>query len=69
MANVFTDPRGPLHTIVSVGAYRLTTAQNASGGCIPVTLDCGHTAEMNFTFSYRVGEQVRCHACARQVKA
>lgn len=63
-----TDPRGPRRTIVEVQPYRLTRLPNASGGCIPLLLDCGHVAEMNFTFSYKVGESVRCFQCRKAVR-
>lgn len=65
---MFKDPRGPLQTITAIEDYRTTRLPNHSGGCIPVVLDCGHTLELNFTFSYRVGEQVRCSTCAKEAK-
>src|ERR1019366_4144203 len=55
------DPRGPMRTITAVGEYRKSI--DGSGGCIPVTFDCGHIAELNFTFSYRVGDTLHCFAC------
>lgn len=59
MAN--DDPRGPVRTITAVGEYRQSTT--ALGGCIPMTLSCGHISEGNFTFSYRVGDPSRCFEC------
>lgn len=59
------DPRGPSKQIVAVGEYRQSTPINGHcpGGCIPVNLECGHVAELNFTFSYKVGEYVHCFEC------
>lgn len=65
MDNIYIDPRGPIRTIIEVGEYRRATSPNVFGGCIPVTLSCGHVAEMNFTFSYRVGENCRCLECKK----
>jgi hypothetical protein len=62
-----TDPRGPIRTIVAVLPYReVNRTPNTSGGCILVVLDCGHERELNFTFSYKVGEACRCYACSQK---
>lgn len=58
-----TDPRGPLQTITAIHDFRETQRRNGSGTVRPVTLDCGHTVELNATFGYRIGEKQRCFSC------
>ena len=58
--NAERDPRGPLRTTLSV-------EEDPNGGLTRVTLSCGHVRRFNQIYQYRVGEQHRCFACAREV--
>lgn len=51
------DPRGP---------ERKITAVQSGTGLTVVTLDCGHTAELNQIYTYRVGERCRCLKCRKE---
>lgn len=50
-----TDPRGPMR--------RITHIDTDSHGHPFITTDCGHTYSRNGTFSYKVGEPLRCMVC------
>ena len=57
------SPTNIKQTILEVRAIRLSARAGSTGDCRPLLLSCGHVAEMNFTFSYRVGDSCRCHEC------
>lgn len=48
------DPRGPIRKAVKV--------EWKSDGVL-ITKDCGHVGIHNQTFSYEVGENIRCFEC------
>lgn len=48
------DPRGPMRKAVNI--------ERTSTGVL-ITKDCGHVGEHNQTFSYKVGEDIRCFEC------
>lgn len=50
------DPRGPVRRIVALD--KRTDGTRAD-------LDCGHTADLNQIFHYRVGDEQRCIRCRR----
>jgi hypothetical protein len=48
-------------TIVEVQPIRPNTlGERFHGDVRPLVLDCGHVAQMNPTFAYKVGERHRC---------
>ncbi len=55
----WVDPRGPL---------RIVTDVKTSAGPTLVKFSCGHVAELNNTFSYRVGAEGRCFKCLNAPK-
>lgn len=51
---MFSDPRGPERSIVSV-------TRRTDG--VSLLLTCGHTRDANQIYSYRVGGRFRCMMC------
>ncbi len=58
---MMADPRGPLRTILEVLPDRKGTI--GTGDCTPLLLSCGHTAECNQVFTYKVCAETRCYQC------
>ena len=55
------DSRGPIRQIIEIQADR----ESLSGGNVitPVLLSCGHIAQFNTIFHYKVGDDHRCFDC------
>lgn len=53
----YPDSRGPLRTILSVGAH--------PDGGVALALDCGHTSQCVSHFTYLVGSHHRCFTCGQ----
>ena len=56
---MYKDPRGPNRTIAKV---------EPTTNCTKVSLDCGHVAEANQVYTYRVGDNYRCIRCLLEVE-
>lgn len=54
------DPRGP---------YRTATKIHNTPEAALVTLSCGHVANFVTHFSYKIGDEHRCHACGQAERA
>ena len=50
------DPRGPMR--------KVTAIVERGDGTLIVT-DCGHGYDRNQTFTYKVGQQIRCFECGK----
>jgi hypothetical protein len=58
------DPRGPLRTITKVETpIHLGKDGQPYINTTLVTMDCGHTSDMNPIYTYRKGDSIRCYRC------
>lgn len=62
------DIAGRLHAALALDPRGLSTNirrvfVDPAGGPTVLTFECGHAAEHNQTFAYRVGDPARCRAC------
>ncbi len=56
---MWTDPRGPLRTIVEYIPGEFDHP-------LYIKLDCGHEPNFASHFSYRIGEKHRCFKCGQE---
>lgn len=57
------DPRGPMRTVTGIYDIRPSTSPNISGDVRPLRLSCGHIAECNQIFHYKMGQDMHCFEC------